>query len=727
MVMNDLSEFVVSRIKNGGNFSGAEAGKFREYCNTVYRQKWPILILAALVTGVTAFFVRDMLPQYRATATVMIESKEANVVSIQDVYGVDTRAPDYYETQFEIIKSRPVVDAVIKTLGLNKRPDFTGGDTTKAVDDPILVDRYLAHLKVVPIPRTQLVKISVETTAPDLSAAIVNAHADAFIENYLDTKSNATRTAKEWLGGRLDELKEKLTAAEAKLQAFKEREHLVDVDGVQALPARQLNELSSKLIDAKRDLSQTANTYAQVAAVRDSGLEQKLTIPAIRSDPLIQQLRQARADADLRVAELSKRYGPLHPKMKSAISERTSIEQSLAHQVDSVMEVIKNQHEALKGETQSIVAAIDTAKADVQTVGRKDSEYRSLLREVETNRQLFDLFYKRISETAETSSLDSVNARIVEPASPPLAPSGLQKPMIIGAALMLSLLAGTAVAILAELFSKTIKHGVDIERKIGVPLLAYVPKFNAQKSTSGRNAQREFDESLRTLRTGVSLSCLDQKHKLVMVTSSVSGEGKTTIACNLARSFARLEKVLLIDADLRRPSVAKELGVEHKRPGLVELCTGTATIAQCIIRDDRHQIDVLTAGATPPDPQKLLGSQSMQTLLAHFKNDYDRIIIDCPPALPVSDALLLAYISEVLVYVVKAESTKVAQVKAGIQKFKATPATVIGTVLNQVNVKKLAAYGEYGGGYYGDYYGSEEQGSDEHGSGETGSTKPELA
>jgi capsular exopolysaccharide synthesis family protein len=189
-----------------------------------------------------------------------------------------------------------------------------------------------------------------------------------------------------------------------------------------------------------------------------------------------------------------------------------------------------------------------------------------------------------------------------------------------------------------------------------------------------------------------------------MVTSSLPGEGKSTVAGNLALAFSQLERVLLIDADLRRPAVADGFGLDPKGPGLADICAGTAPLVSCLQREVRKSVDVLTAGTLPPDPQKLLGSEKMQELLKTFKDEYDRIIIDCPPSLPVSDALLLAYHAEILIYVIKAETTSVSQIKAGLQKYKKTPATVIGTVLNQVDVKKLAAYGEYGGGYYGDYY-----------------------
>jgi capsular exopolysaccharide synthesis family protein len=712
--MNQMGGIGLQQLLRERNAMSPEPVNFRQLLNTIFRRKWLILIGATLVAVAVGVVLREVKSVYRASATVMIESKQVNVVSIQDVYGVDTRAPDYFQTQLEVMKSRPIIMSVVDKLKLENNPAFVGPPVREgaAMHDADIVHKYMVNLHIETIPRTQLVSLSFDSPDPQLAAEIVNTHVEAFIENYLATKDAETQSATNWMSGRVEELRQRLSESEAKLQAFKERERLIDIDGFQALPARQLNELTSKLTDAKRDLSQTGNTYAQVVAVRDASLEEKLAIPAIRSDPLVQQLRQTRAEAELNVADLSKRYGALHPKLRAAVAERAAVEQSLSNQVDSVMEALKNEHQALKGQAQSIASAIDSVKTDAQLVGRKGAEYRELMREVETNRQLFDMFYKRVSETTEAGNFDSANAKVIQPALVPIAPNGLPKPVMIALAFVAAMILGALLAILFEMLDRTIKHAVDLERKIGIPLLAYVPLVKlpkkekeasiAQEFTSHTN--REFSEAIRTLRTGVTLSSIHKSQKLVILTSSIANEGKTSIACNLALSFAQAERVLLVDADLRRPSVARELDLPGNWKGLSDLCAGTATFDECVIRGFKPNLDVLPSGGIPHDPQRLLGGETLQTLLQQFKQDYDRVIIDCPPVLPVSDVLLLAAHTEILVYVIKAGSTPISQVNAGVKKFETTAVTLIGAVLNQVNTKRLAEYGEYGGGYYGDYY-----------------------
>ena len=695
----------------------------RRYWNMAYRRKWAIFAFA-LAAAILAAVVCSLIdPVYRASATVMIEAQQANVVTIQDVYGMEDRGQEYYQTQFEILKSRPLAEKVVKRLDLLQQPEYLPTpppfwkqwlpqtEKKRSVDPAIaIVNRYEDILRVTPVPKTQLVAISYDAKDPALAAAVVNAHAQAFIESYMEARETMTRSASQWMSGRVEELKQKLNESEQKLQAYKEREHLVDVDqqGLQSVSSHELNELTTKLVEARRAMTENRNIFEQINSVRFGSLDEKLAVPAINSDPLIKQFRQARATAQLQVAELAKRYGPMHPKMKAAISERDAAELALTSHVDSVMDSIKNQQDVLQGQTRAIASAMDDTKATVQSVGRKESEYRSLLQEVETNRQLFDLFYKRITETKETSDLDTAHARVIEPAEAPTTPAFPKKTLIVMLAFIAALIVGMVSALLLETLDNTLKNADDVDNKLGLPLLGQVPFIKRPRKLGKHigheyldNSDRKFGEAIRTLRTAVTLSNLDTGHKLVMVTSSLGDEGKTTVACNLALAFAQLEKVLLIDADMRRPSIANEFSIPANQPGLSALCARTANFTESIVRKTGENLDVLIAGDVPPNPQELLASQKFRSLLNKLSEHYDRIIIDCPPILPVSDALLLANVASAAVYVVRADKTSAAQVRRGIEQLCRTRVDILGVVLNQTDARKLEAYDDYGGAYTG--------------------------
>lgn len=710
--------------------SPAEQIDIGQYWNVVMRKKWTIVGITVGLTVLVGVLLFLMSPVYRSTVTIMVESQEANVVSIQDVYGVDTRRQEYLQTQFEILKSLPLATKVITRLNLAKTDEFApyletsdlkksiygflGQPLTQLDDNGImskLTDHYEEVLDVSPVRNTQLVKVSFDSHDAAQAALVANAHAQAFIESHLEAKGKVSDTAEQWMTTRLQELRNTLTESEKKLQDFKEREQLVDVAGVnggiQSLPARELDQLSTKLVDARNNLADVQSAFVQVDRVRNAGLEEKLAIPVIKADPLVQQFRESYAQADLRVAELQHRYGPMHPKMKAASSERDAAKSSLNNQVNSVIDSIRNQHRMLEDQAQAVASAVNTAKTDVQSVGRKESEYRALLSEVETNRNLYDMFHKRLSETRETSDLVTPNARIIEPATVSLVPAKPRKVLILAMTLVAGMVLGVIFVILKDLMDSKIRHAADVEDRIGLPLLGLIPTLSGKRVKRGQtagtqyspNGAQEFDESIRTLRTGVTLSTLDKGQKVVMVASSLPDEGKTTVATNLAIAFSQIERVLLIDADLRKPSVGAAFGIEGRQAGLTEFVAANTPIKDCIIRDQTNNIDVLVAGVVPPNPQELINSRRLQVLIEKFKENYDRIIIDCPPVLPVSDALLMGKLVDAVVYVIKAESTTAQQARTGLNQFERAQIPVIGVVLNQINPGRLASYGEYGGGY----------------------------
>src|SRR5690606_30198579 len=394
-----------------------EEMELRNVAAALGRRKWSILFFALLVAVIAGLIAYAMAPVYRASTTLLIEAEAPNVVSITDVYGGDARTQQYFETQFEILKSRPLAEKVVDRLDLASKPEFTMqppawrgwldvwmekwgraekvAEPTKTLPEAGLpeteiVNRYSRRLSIAPTPKTQLVSVSFEASDPALAAEVANSHAQAYIENYLEQRESMTRSASQWLTGRAEELRGHLSESEKKLQAFKESEHLLDVDtGIQALPARELNELSTKLIESQRLLAENSNVFEQVQMARYSSLDQKLAIPAVGADPLVKQFRQARATAELKVAEIENRYGQQHPAMQSALAERKEAERSLAQQVESVMASIENQQNVLEGQTRAVASALNRTKATVQSVSRKESQYRALMQEVETNRELY--------------------------------------------------------------------------------------------------------------------------------------------------------------------------------------------------------------------------------------------------------------------------------------------------------------------------------------------------
>ena len=379
----------------------------------------------------------------------------------------------------------------------------------------------------------------------------------------------------------------------------------------------------------------------------------------------------------------------------------------------SVAESIKNRYEAAKSEEAAIVAALNRARQQYQNVGRKESTLNSLQQAVDTNRQLYELFYKRLTETSATGDLASAQARIVEPAVVPRVPAKPKKGRIVSIAVLLTLLLGVGAAFLLASLDATIKSSADVEEKLKRPLLGMVPLLKDEalravstlrKNDEAREVDPRFAEAMRTIRTAISLDSLDKPHKIILITSSIGDEGKSIVALNLAIAFARTEKTLLLDADMRRPSVRKMLGLRRDVPGLSELLADHARLIECVIKTSVENLDVISTGFIPPDPLELLSSARMAKALKVLANDYSRIIIDCPPILPVSDAAVLSKYADSVLFVVKADATAVPQIKNALGLLERVDAPITGIVLTQLDTRKAEKYSDYGyAGYYAPY------------------------
>lgn len=726
---------------------------WRDVWNTINRRKWAILALAFVVSLLTALVAYTITPTYSATAILHIQSKQANIVSIEEIYGADTRDQNYYNTQAEILKSRPIAAKVIEAEGAPAAPGSSGlalfgfdwrsllsfgksaepsGDSTDWSSREADIDNYLSGLWVGRVRDTELVKVSYASVDPQQAASYANAHAAAYINNIIDTRLSVTRSALSWMGTRAEELRENLRESEAQLQVFREQEKLIDGQGYQTLPTLEVNDLSARLVNARRRLSGTKIAYQQVSGDDPGAIA---SVPAILDNNAVQQFRAIQARAEQDVAELGKTYGPKHPKMIAAQSELAEATKDLKGQQRDVAGGIRAEYLAAQAEVTALEADLATAKQAYQQVTRKGSGLASLQREVDTNRELYELFYSRMRETAQTGDLVSVNASVVQPAAVPRFPFKPNKTRAVILAFALSLLIGIGAAFLLEQLKNTIRNSADVEDKLGLPLLGMVPLLSSKASEQSALAlfddtEKGFGEAIRTIRTGISLSNLDRPHKVILVTSSVGAEGKSTVAMNLALAFAQGERVLLLDADMRRPSVARNLNLDRTQPGLSELLAKQSSIDKCVTRLEEYNLDVLKTGVIPPDPLRLLSSGGVSQLMKVLRDTYDRVIIDGPPILPVSDSAVLSTHADSLVYVVKSDTTSVREIKNGLAQLQRFNAPMIrargantsrratdyfaGVVVNQLDVREAERFG-----YYGEY--SEDDSADGRNKRTTGS------
>ncbi len=702
----------------------------RKYFMVINRSKWRILLLAILVSALTVFVVLNMKQIYSSKATLLIEAQQAKAVKIDEVYGINSAQQEYYLTQFEILKSRTIAESVIDRLQIASHAEFvpqpgllddlrtllpfltagtpqTSAEGQAAREREKLIQAFIERLSIEPVRKTQLVSIVFEAQDPKLAADVANAIGEAYIDGQLAAKMGITQKASTWLGGRLGELRLKLDQSEQSLQEFRLREGLVDVAGVRSLGSQELERLGEQITQAR---SKKAQIDGFVRVVKQYGTDQiaKLeSLPEITAHPGVQSVKMEAVSAERKVSELSKIYGPKHPKLLAAKSELASVQDSLREQIRKLLSGISNEADTLSQNLAALEAEMQRAKGQYQDLSGKEAEYQRLQRDVETNRQLFDTFMARQKETEVTGDFNSAVARFTDRAMPAVDPIKPKRKLIVILAFVAAIGFGIIVAFVMESLNDTIKTTQEVEVVLQQRALGVVPRIVGKQQLAQINRTffateaRLFSESVRSVRTSLSLLGLDRPMQVLSVTSSIPEEGKSTVSSNLAFACRQLETVLLIDADMRKPTIAKRFGLPAFQPGLANYLAETETLDDCIVRDEQSGIDIMSAGTIPLNPLELLSSPRLVALLTELRGRYQKIIIDTPPVHAVSDALVLSRLSDAVVMVVKADHTRSGLVQLSLSKLINAHARVVGVVLNDLDLKNAERYGSYG--YY-QYY-----------------------
>jgi len=698
------------------------------------------IIGLAIAVGILALLVANsMTPIYSATTRISIEhvTPTTGGESAVSWYAMQS----YPGTQHEIIKSSAVAEKVVENLKLWEHPWFNKpkeenpstwqkvkGYFRPAPPEPepqdevkqleakkkALVGMVRGGIEVKPVRDTFIVGISFSSPNPEVAALVVNGVVDAFIAQKLESRFNEVKKVSDWMNESLGGITGQLEESENRLQEFRRRENIVAVDetGATGLLKQRLDELSNELTRERIRFNELQVLKRQADRFKAMTIDELLSNPSIYKHPTLSDIKTSEIQASRRVEELGKRYGPKHPKMQQAVTELESIKARYREQIPSIVRGIDEDFEVSRQKLAALERQYDTVKQEVQAVSVKSFELERLQRDVESNRNLYDIFMEQSKQTNLSSSFETDRVRVIDAATVPGAPTKPNKKRIVMVSMILALMAGIGLAFLIDLLDRTVRTSEEVERKLGLATLGMLPLLNRRKVDKGEikpervyvdDPSSNYGETIRTIRTGITLSAIDNPHKLILFTSSVPGEGKTTAACNTALALADLEKTLIFDADMRRPSTKKIFGHDHQSPGMSELLTGQVDFRDVIHKVEDTNLYVITAGRIPPDPLDLLASKKFRHLLDEMGKRFDRIVIDSPPVSLVSDAVLLSSYADAVIYVIKADDTNTKLIESSLKKLRHSSAHIIGAILNGVDIKKMSKY--YGHGY-GKYYGS---------------------
>lgn len=711
----------------GTDPQGRDHSLIREYLGIVLRRKWIILgvVAAALLAGVAATLLA--VPQYTASSRLEIARQDQRITNVEGVDDADrTFDQEFYETQYQLLTARSVAERVERELRLSSRPEFFEAHGIDPADLPLRESTgqvptreqlaglrksaagiLLGNVQISPIARSSLVDIVYTSANPTLSAEIANAWAEQFIAESIDRRFSMTTDAQAYLERRLAELRQDVQDSERKLVTYANQNDIVvlnrqEQDGrtvsAPTLTAATLEQLNSALIEA---------TAQRVA------LEARATSPGgsdIASNPSVASLRNRRSELQAQYAEMMVKFEPGYPAARALAEQIDTLDSAIAREESRLRGGSQADYQAALKREQSLQARVDALTGDLREQERARIQYNIFQNEVDTNRELYEGTLQRYREIG-VASVGASNIAIVDQAEVPGGPSSPNLFLNLLVALFGGIAAAGIIVFLLEQFDDGIRTPDDVTATTGLPLLGVVPIAEDDEEIVELvdDPKSEVSEAYLTIRSNLALSSTHGVPAALMVTSSRAAEGKSTTSYALARILARTGKrVVIIDADMRSPSVHKIFGISNGQ-GFANFLAGQDDLALLVQPSDMPNLAVMTAGPTPPSAAELLSGDRTAALITKLRESFDHIVVDAPPLLGIADAPLLSKVVHGVVYVIESRGVPARGINMSLDRLRDSRATLLGGVLTKFDDEAAAGYG-YGYGYgYGLKYGQGEE------------------
>lgn len=735
-------------LNEGDTLLQKEGLNLRNYLLVLLRRIWVIITcFVVIVTIVTIKSYKDT-PIYRTSVQLLIESENPNVISFDEVVQTNPYVDRaYIQTQLKILQSRTVARRVIRSLKLEDSPEFNPtkkSNTTSLsssssshlkkkesekkpletdkIDEnsknkPLMTDEiptrsgfvtgYISRLKVEPIRNSRLVNFSFEGTHPDIIKEIANRHAQEFIKNNMEMKYASTHGAIDWLQKQLEEKKKRVEKAENALQVYKEKKKIVTLlKDRQNITTQRLKELNTAYINARTERIGQETLYNQTKKFADNPIL-TLSMPSVMKNSLLQDLRKEYVLLSTEVKNMSDKYGEKHPDMIRHVAEMKEMESSITAEVSKIIESVKTDYIVALAKEKILSQDMKDQTEIALNLNRDAIAYDTLQREAESEREMYVKLLKRMKETGITGDLGVSNIRIVDPAETPRYPIKPNKKKNIIFAVLMGMALGVGLAFFLEYLDNTVKSADDVEKYLRTTLLGVLEKVKIPKNQKQVSLEiiahlmpkSTFAESMRNVRTSIMLSSTDNPKKSLLVTSTHPGEGKTFVASNLAIIIAKTgKKTLLVDADFRKPRVHKVFNIETL-PGLSNYFIGESDLESTIKPTTIPNLSIVTCGLIPPNPSEMLGSHSMEAFCSNVLERFDTVIFDTPPALTVTDAIVLSNIVNGIIYVIKSGEVTKEMARRAVMQLQGGKSELLGVVMNNVDVSKGSYYH-----YYSHYY-----------------------
>ncbi len=693
-----------------------------------------ILLIAPLLFTMLGFLISLQInPIFKSSATLVIEESTKNIINIQEVYepgsGRGFGSSHYINNQVQIIESDEVLSSIlldkknlVKINALYKKmpkqflsKNFNFFKKTNKENEinqnvsKLLIKAYIKNnLKVSHIRNSDVVNLSFNSYNPELAKFLLETVIDAYLKYDVDTKVKVTNYANAQINLRLSKLLVDMEKAEQKLLNYKKANNLSDIGGIKDLKIQQIKSVSTRIIEANRELQKKQNDLTSIK-LAEGNIDELLAIADLRNKKEVDAIRTNISATNNNIEALQIIYTDDHPKLKKVFKTKVNLQNKLEEILNENIAAAAFELANLQGFIKSSEEELEDAKFDLLELEEKDVALRQFVREVETNDKIYETFLQRMKETNEVKELQSSNVRIIQSALLPISPVSPNIPKITFMVYLLSFVLIYILLIYFEFNSSTVVEPSNLE-ELDIPILVTLP--SVKKLDKGyhlsqiflEDVDAEFSESIRTLRT--LLVSKIQKKKTLLISSTYSGEGKTTIALNAALAFSKIGKVILIETDIRRPSV---LNITNKKEqitkkGFSDIIQGGINFTDTIIDMPGSNIDLMTSGTRRSDLTDLTTPEKLKEFFTILKTKYDYIILDTPPIQPVSDTLFISQATDYNLLLVRANSTKIAGVKSALKKLANVDVKIDGMIFNDLDTSKASYYGYYQyGGYYSKY------------------------
>lgn len=701
----------------------------RELWQVVVKRRWTILVFTLIVVTavVTATFL--MTPIYRASLTLQIDREDIKIVKSGEVSPEETEwnSQEYYQTQYELLKSRSLAVRVVNQLGLADLPPpppsplarfkawLTGWlpkaseakEPGKAVSETDRIEGavggFLGGLTVEPVRNSRLVRLHYDSPDPKRAAAILNTLVKNYINMNMERRFDASTYARNFLQERLQQVKVKLEDSERELVKFARQEQIISVDDKQNTVSQTLAATNAALAEAEKKRIAAEASYRQILGARGQGLSQ------ILDSKIIQTLKETKAKLEAQYQDNLSVYKPAYPTMVQLRSQINQVDALINQEVNNIRAAVTAGYEAARAEETLLRGRLDQLKQDMLSLQDRSIQLNILRREVDTNRQLYDGLLQRFKEVGVAAGIGTNNISVVDEAKVPGGPYKPNLRMNALLALVLGLLGGIGLAFLFEHLDDTFRRPEELEKLLGLPVLGVIPKTR-QERDDGRSIalvghddpRSAFAEAYRSVRTALQFSTASGVPRLLTVTSAMTGEGKTTTALSLAIQFAQAGKrTLLIEADLRKPSLHRALNLDNQ-VGLTNYLAGGGAQPVDIAKPTHiPNLFAIPSGPLPPNPAELLSSARMVELLSLAAGKFDQVILDSPPLLGLADAVITGNLCEGTLLTVEMGSTPRGYAQGALKRLRGGRVHVLGAILTKLEAR-AGAYGYYRSYYY--YY-----------------------